>query len=48
MWNELNHFLWENYHPANIWMVYSGVAVAAVVFLWLYDRFVIGKETKSS
>ncbi len=42
--SELNHFLWNNYHPSNIWIVYSGVAVAAVVFLWFYDRFVIGRN----
>jgi len=41
---ELTNFLWQNYHPSNIWIVYSGIAVSAVVFLWLYDRFVIGKK----
>ncbi len=41
--NELNHFLWQNYHPSSIWIVYSGIAVAAVVSLWLYDRFIIGR-----
>jgi len=41
---ELINFLWQNYHPANIWSIYAGVAVLAVVFLWLYDRFVIGKQ----
>jgi proton-dependent oligopeptide transporter, POT family len=39
----LDNFLWTNYHPSNIWVIYSGVAVLAVVLLWLYDRFVIGK-----
>lgn len=39
---ELTNFLWQNYHPSNIWMVFSGIAVSAVVFLWLYDRFVMG------
>jgi len=41
---ELTNFLWQNYHPSNIWVIYTGVAVSAVVFLWLYDRFVIGKN----
>ena len=41
---ELTNFLWQNYHPSNIWVVYAGVAVSAVVFLWLYDRFVIGES----
>lgn len=42
--NELDNFLWTTYHPANIWVIYAGVAVSAVVLLWLYDRFVIGKQ----
>ncbi|MEZ5104231.1 MAG: MFS transporter [Draconibacterium sp.] len=41
---ELQHFLWTSYHPGSIWIVYAGVAIGAVVFLWLYDRFVIGKN----
>jgi proton-dependent oligopeptide transporter, POT family len=40
---QLNQFLWSSYHPSNIWMVYASVAVSAVVLLWLYDRFIIGK-----
>ena len=42
--NDLNVFLWQSYHPSNIWILYAGIAVAAVVFLWIYDRFVIGKN----
>ena len=37
----LTDFLWNNYHPQRIWMLFSGIAVAAVVFLWLYNRFVL-------
>lgn len=38
---ELTNFLWAEYHPSSIWIVYSGVALTAVVLLWLYDRFLI-------
>lgn len=38
---ELQNFLWSSYHPGKIWMIYAGVAVAAVVFLWFYDRFIL-------
>lgn len=41
---ELTDFLWNTYHPSNIWIVFSGIAVSAVVFLWLYDRFIIRKS----
>ncbi len=40
---ELTNFLWAEYHPSSIWFVYSGVALSAVVLLWVYDRFIIGK-----
>lgn len=45
--NELNNFLWTTYHPANIWVIYAGVAVSAVVLLWLYDRFIIASPNPS-
>ncbi len=38
---ELTNFLWTTYNPSNIWIVYSGVAVSAVVLLWFYNRFVL-------
>ncbi|MBN1820713.1 MAG: MFS transporter [Prolixibacteraceae bacterium] len=41
--SELTNYLWQNYHPSNIWILYSGIAVSAVIFLWLYDRLIIGK-----
>jgi dipeptide/tripeptide permease len=40
---ELTDFLWQNYQPSNIWIVFSGIALSAVILLWLYDRFIIGK-----
>ena len=39
----LDNFLWTNYHPSNILFIYSGVALSAVVLLWVYDRFILGK-----
>ncbi len=38
---ELTNYLWVNYNPSNIWIVYSGLAVFAVILLWLYNRFVL-------
>lgn len=38
---ELLNFLWVNYNPSNIWIIYSGIAVLAVILLWLYNRFVL-------
>lgn len=38
---ELTNFIWTEYQPSKIWFIYSGVAVSAVVLLWLYNRFII-------
>lgn len=40
---ELIQFLWTTYNPSNIWYVYSGVAVSAVILLWIYNRFILEK-----
>jgi len=41
---ELTQFLWETYNPNRIWMIYSGIAISAALCLFLYDRFLIGKN----
>lgn len=40
---ELTNYLWASYNPSGIWMIYAGLAVTAVVFLWIYDRFILGE-----
>ncbi|MGE5393745.1 MAG: MFS transporter [Candidatus Saccharibacteria bacterium] len=42
--NQLREFLWNNYHPGQIWMIFAGIAIAAIVFLFLYDRFIVIKK----
>jgi proton-dependent oligopeptide transporter, POT family len=37
---ELTSFLWQNQQPYNILYLFSGIALLAVVLLWLYDRFI--------
>jgi dipeptide/tripeptide permease len=34
----LTDYLWNTYHPSNIWMVFSGIGVGTVILLYLYDR----------
>jgi len=38
---EMTSYLWDTYHPGNIWMVFAAIGVATVVLLWLYDRFIL-------
>ena len=42
--SELTNALWTNYHPTNIWMIFSGVALSAGVLLFLYDRFILPQK----
>lgn len=41
---QLTDYLWTNYHPGQVWIVFAGIAVAAVVFLFIYDRFILPKK----
>jgi MFS family permease len=34
----ITNYLWNTYHPSRIWMVFSGIGVATVLALFLYDR----------
>ncbi len=41
---QLTGYLWDTYHPQHIWLLFSGVAVTAVVLLWLYNRFILNER----
>jgi POT family proton-dependent oligopeptide transporter len=38
---QLNQFLWDNYHPSNIWFLFTGIAIAGSLLLFVYDRFIL-------
>ncbi len=38
---ELTNYLWNTYHPGNIWMVFAGIGLATVALLFVYDRFIL-------
>lgn len=42
--SQLTDFLWVNYHPGQVWMLFAGIAVSASVFLFIYDRFILPKK----
>ena len=41
---QLTDFLWKSYHPQSIWILFSSIALSAVVLLFLYDRFILPKK----
>jgi len=38
---ELTNYLWNNYHPSNIWIVIISIGLFSALCLWLYNRFLI-------
>lgn len=38
---ELTDYIWQNYNPSKIWMLYAGIAFGSVVALFLYDKFIL-------
>jgi dipeptide/tripeptide permease len=38
---ELTQYLWNTYHPSNIWMVFSGIGLFTALMLFLYDRLLL-------
>ncbi|MFZ4399009.1 MAG: MFS transporter [Bacteroidales bacterium] len=38
---ELTKYLWNTYHPSDIWMVFSGIGVFTALMLFLYDRLLL-------
>ena len=43
--SELTNFLWTNYNPSKIWMLYAGIAVSAVVALFIYDKLILKSKS---
>ena len=40
----LDQYLWNKYHPSNIWFLFTGIAVLGSLLLLLYDRFIISRS----
>lgn len=38
--DQFTQFLWDKYHPSSIWMVITGIGIASMFALFLYDRLV--------
>ncbi|HAM97069.1 MAG TPA: MFS transporter [Marinilabiliales bacterium] len=44
---ELNQFLWDKYHPWNIWLVVTAIGVGSALALWIYDRILFSKPKET-
>ncbi|HDZ41587.1 MAG TPA: MFS transporter [Bacteroidetes bacterium] len=44
---QLTSYLWDSYHPSSVWVLFTGIAVAASLLLLLYDKFILkGQSNK--
>lgn len=35
---ELNNYLWDKYHPSNIWIIFSSIGIATAILLLIFDK----------
>lgn len=45
--NQLSDYLWNNYHPQNIWIVFSAIGLITVLGLFFYDKYIL-KQKKNA
>ncbi len=43
--HQLTDYLWNTYNPSKIWFVFSAIGVAAVIGLFLYDRYLLKSKS---
>jgi len=43
---QLTDFLWNQYHPSKIWVLYSGIAVGTALLLFAYDKLILKSPKK--
>lgn len=39
--HQLTRYLWDTYNPSKVWVLFTAIAIAASVLLFLYDRFIL-------
>jgi len=44
--DQLTQYLWETYHPGNIWYIIAGIGLITIVGLVIYDRVIAAKAKK--
>ncbi len=44
---QLTDFLWNNYNPSKIWMIFSAIGVLTIFALLAYDKLMLSKKTNN-
>ena len=42
--SQLTQYLWNTYHPENVWIMFASLGLLASVLLYLYDKFIMVKN----
>lgn len=45
---QYTQYLWDTYHPSGVWVVFSGIGLATLVLLYIYDRMWMREKTIKS
>ena len=45
---ELTNYLWDTYHPADIWWLFTGIGLATALLLFAYDRLLMRDSKRLS
>jgi hypothetical protein len=46
--HDLTAYLWDTYHPADIWWLFTGIGIATALLLFAFDRLLMrGKNSFS-
>ncbi len=41
---QLTEYLWNTYHPQNIWIIFTAIGTTSVILLFLYDKFILKSQ----
>lgn len=44
---EITQYLWDTYHPSNIWILFSSIAATASILLLIYDKFILKGQSNT-
>lgn len=45
--SEMTKFIWDTYHPGNIWFVIAGIGIATIVGLFIYNAIIARRLKKN-
>jgi len=45
--HQLTGYLWDTYHPSHVWVIFTGLAIAAAILLFLYDRYILISKSET-